>query len=312
MEPKAHHVLIGLFTLVFLASALLFALWLGKASADREYAWYEVIFNRGVSGLSEGSPVKYSGIEVGDVSELGLDAKDPRNVRALIRVYSDVPIKADTRAGVALTNITGAMSIELKGGTPDSRTLKGDRNSPPLIRAEPSTFSTLVSTSEQLFSKLDELLSNANNMISPENARHLTRSLANIEAMSSGLMEQREQLSKLVTSFDQLSGQTETTLETFSGFGATATSLLDNEGRQLFSTAQSAMNNLEASTARLEQLSARNEGALDQGMQGVAELAPTIRELRDTLRNLNSVISRFEDDPSGLLRGRDPIEEFNP
>lgn len=312
MEPRAHHVLIGLFTLVFLASALLFALWLGKATTDREYAWYEVIFDRGVSGLSEGSPVKYSGIEVGDVFELRLDPEDLRNVRALIRVYSDIPIKEDTRAGLALTNITGSMSIELNGGTPDSRTLEGDRKSPPTIHADPSAFSTLMQTSEELFAKLNQVLTNANAMVSPENARNLTRSLDNIETISAGLLEQREELSRLVTSFDQLSGQTEATLETFRRFGATADSMLDNEGRQLFTTAQSAMNSLEASTARLEELTARNEGALDQGMQGAAELAPAMRELRNTLRNLNSVIYRLEDDPAGLLLGREPIREFNP
>lgn len=312
MEPRAHHVLIGLFTLFFMASALLFALWLAKASTDREYAWYEVIFDRGVSGLSEGSPVKYSGIEVGDVYELRLDPEDPRNVRALIRVYSDVPIKEDTRAGLALTNITGSMSIELQGGNPESRTLEGDRTSPPSIHAEPSAFSTLMATSEKLFAKLDLVMTNANALVSPENARHLTRSLENIETISTGLLEQREALRNLVTSFDQLSGQTEATMETFRRFGSTANALLDNEGRQLFTTAQSAMDSLEASTARLDELTAKNEGALDQGMQGAAELAPAMRELRNTLRGLNSVIYRFEDDPSGLLLGREPIQEFNP
>jgi phospholipid/cholesterol/gamma-HCH transport system substrate-binding protein len=312
MEPRAHHVLIGLFTLVFLASALLFALWLGKNSTDREYAWYEVIFDRGVSGLEEGSAVKYSGIEVGDVYQLSLDPDDPRNVRALIRVYSDVPIKEDTRAGLALTNITGSMSIELEGGTPDSRTLQGDRESPPAIHAEPSALNTFMATSEKLFAKLDEVLTNASSMTSPENARNLTRSLENIEAISSGLMEQREELSRLVTSFDQLSGQTEATLKTFRDFGMTANALLDNEGRQLFVTAQSAMNSLEESTTRLEQLTARNEGALDQGMQGIGELAPAMRELRNTLRSLNNVVYRFEEDPSGMLLGREPIREFNP
>lgn len=312
MEPRAHHVLIGLFTLLSLACALVFALWLGKASADRDYAWYEVIFDRGVSGLSEGSPVKYSGIEVGDVTELRLDPDDPRNVRALIRVYEDVPIKEDTRAGLALTNITGSMSIDLNGGTPGSRKLTGNRESPPVIHAEPSAFTTLMATSEKLFAKLDRVLTNANAMVSEENARNLTRSLKNIEAMSSGLMDQRTELRNLVTSFDELSEQTETTLETFRQFGLTANSLLDNEGRQMVATAQRAMNSLETTTARLEALTARNEGSLDQGLQGIGELAPAMRELRTTLRNLDSLIYRFEDDPAGLLLGRDPIQEFNP
>lgn len=186
MEPRAHHVLIGLFTLVALASALAFALWLGQAGNDRDYAWYEIIFDRGVSGLSEGSPVKYSGIEVGDVAELSLDPNDPRNVRVLIRVYDDVPIKEDTRAGLALTNITGSMNIELKGGTPGSQKLTGSRESPPTIQAEPSAFTTLMASSEELFAKLDKFLTNANAMVSKENSRNLTRSLKNIEAVSSG------------------------------------------------------------------------------------------------------------------------------
>lgn len=312
MEPRAHHVLIGLFTLLFLASALGFALWLGKSSNDRDYAWYQVIFDRGVSGLSEGSPVKYSGIEVGDVSELSLDPEDPRNVIALIRVYSDVPIKEDTRAGLALTNITGSMSIELTGGTPESRTLEGNRRSPPSIHADPSALNTFMNTTEKLLAKLDEVLTNAKVMVSEENSRNLTRSLSNIEAMSSGLMEQREALGTLVNSFDQLSTQTETTLETFREFGLTANSLLDNEGRQLLTTAQTAMDSLETTTERLERLTARNEGALDHGMQGAGELAPAMRELRATLRSLNSLIYRFEDDPAGLIFGREPIQEFNP
>lgn len=312
MEPKAHHVLIGLFTLLFLASALLFALWLGKSNNDRDYTWYQVIFDRGVSGLSEGSAVKYSGIEVGDVSELSLDPQDPRNVRALIRVYSDVPVKEDTRAGLALTNITGSMSIELSGGTPESPILEGSRQSPPEIHADPSALDTFMSTSENLFTKLEEVLTNAQAMVSEENSRNLTRSLSNIEAMSSGLMEQREDLSNLVTSFDQLSSQTETTLETFRQFGFTANSLLDNEGRQLLTTAQTAMDSLQTTTDRLERLTAKNEGAMDQGMQGAGDLAPAMRELRATLRSLNSVIYRFEDDPAGLILGREPIQEFNP
>lgn len=72
-------------------------------------------------------------------------------------------------------------------------------------------------------------------------------------------MDQRSELSNLVTSFDQLSVQTEATLKTFRQFGSTANSLLDKEGRQLMATAQSAMDSLETATARLEALTARNE-----------------------------------------------------
>ncbi|HCW94701.1 MAG TPA: MCE family protein, partial [Pseudomonas sp.] len=113
METRAHHVLIGLFTVLVVGGALLFALWLGKSSIDREYEYYEVGFNRAVSGLSTGSSVEYSGIKVGDVERLWLEPDDPRKVRARIRVYAGTPIRQDTRARLALANITGAMVIQL-------------------------------------------------------------------------------------------------------------------------------------------------------------------------------------------------------
>ena len=35
METRAHHILIGLFTLLGIGAALLFVLWLGKTGGDR-------------------------------------------------------------------------------------------------------------------------------------------------------------------------------------------------------------------------------------------------------------------------------------
>ena len=86
METKAHHVLIGSFVLIISAAFISVVLWLGKASIDSDYAYYEVVFNDEVSGLNPGSAVEYSGIKVGDVVNLRLDPNDPRVVRVRIVV----------------------------------------------------------------------------------------------------------------------------------------------------------------------------------------------------------------------------------
>ncbi|XKE44333.1 MCE family protein [Halomonas organivorans] len=305
MEPRAHHVLIGLFTVITLGSALLFALWLGKSSVDRDYAWYEIGFNRAVSGLSEGNAVQYSGIEVGDVVRLRLDPRDPRQVRALIRVYSDVPIKQDTRASLALANITGTMNIQLLGGTPQSPRLQGDRDNPPLIQAEPSPLSSLLANSEELFAQVDRLLTNANRLLSEENAESLTRTLGNLEVVSQALVDQRHALG-------EAGEQLEASLQGFSRLGETADGLLDEEGRATLQSARRAMQSLEATTARLDSLTAGHEGSLARGLQGVGELDPVMRELHATLRALNRLMRRFEESPADVLRGRDAIREFSP
>ena len=66
METRAHHVMIGLFSVIVVVGAMLFGLWLAKSSVDSAFQDYEVIFNEAVSGLSQGSAVQYSGIKVGD------------------------------------------------------------------------------------------------------------------------------------------------------------------------------------------------------------------------------------------------------
>ena len=105
METRAHHVLIGLFSVLIVVGAMLFGLWLAKASMDSTFKDYEVVFNEAVSGLSKGSSVQYNGIKVGDVIELRLDDKDPRRVLARIRLAAGTPVKVDTKAKLALTGV---------------------------------------------------------------------------------------------------------------------------------------------------------------------------------------------------------------
>ncbi|WNK21144.1 MlaD family protein [Halomonas piscis] len=312
MEPRAHHVLIGLFTIITLGGALLFALWLGKTSVERDYAYYEVGFNRAVSGLSEGNKVQYSGIEVGNVVRLSLDPEDPRHVRALIRVYSDIPVKQDTSASLALANITGSMNIQLLGGTPQSPRLQGNRNNPPMIEAKPSPLNSLLSNSEELFAQVDTLLEKANRLLSEENAEHLTRILGNVEIASQTLVDERGAIDQALTQFSRASVQAEKSLASFTRLSESAQGLLDEQGRPTLQAARQAMRDLAATTARLSTLTATHEGSLSQGLQGVGDLAPAMHELRSTLGQLNRITRRLEESPADFLLGRDPIQEFTP
>ena len=283
MEPRAHHVLIGLFTVLALGGALLFALWLGKSSVDRDYAWYEVGFKHAVSGLAEGNAVNYSGIEVGNVVELRLDPQDPRQVRALIRVYGDIPIKADTRASLALANITGSMNIQLSGGTPESERLEGERDDPPLIQADPSPLSSLLANSEELFAQVDRLLTNANRLLSAENAGNLTQTLANLERASASLAGDDLDLTALGERLDATLAQAEATLAPYARLGE-----------------------------RADRLTANHEQDIARGLQGIGEIDPAMRELHAALRTLNRLVRRLEESPADVLLGRDPLPEYAP
>ena len=57
--------LLGLFALAAISLAFFFVWWYSEAGDRREYARYEIHFFGSVSGLAEGSPVRYLGVDVG-------------------------------------------------------------------------------------------------------------------------------------------------------------------------------------------------------------------------------------------------------
>ncbi|EON92430.1 hypothetical protein MARLIPOL_06754 [Marinobacter lipolyticus SM19] len=309
MEPKAHHIIIGLFTVATAAAALVFALWLGKTATDREWAWYEIGFDHPVSGLSKGNPVQYSGVEVGEVMELTLDPENPSHVRVLVRVDESVKIRENTRVGLVLANITGSMSVRFRDGTSDSPVIEGNRKNPPRIMAEPSVFTSLLDNGEALLSKAERLLTNANTLFSEENSENLTVILRNTRIATDGLMARRDELEELMERMNDASVRAAEASERVSEFADNADNLLQSEGKQTLVALNNAITSIQTTATRIEQLTVNNEGALDEGLQGLGELSPALRELRSTLRNLNHFTRRLEDDPTSTIWNRETIQE---
>ncbi|WP_425917424.1 MlaD family protein [Pseudomonas sp. GWSMS-1] len=305
MEPRAHHVLIGLFTVLMAAAALGFALWLNQASSDQELRDYDVIFNEAVSGLSQGSVVQYSGIKVGDVISLRLDPEDPRKVRAHIRVTASTPIKQDTHARLSITGITGAALIQLHGGTPESPILEGQGNARPVIIADRSPLARLMTNGEDLVISVTRLLNRANQLFSRENVGRISRTLENIEQTSASVAGQRDELRQALQQMSKASQEAADLMRN-------ANQLLSGQGRDAMDSASRLMASLERSSSTVEQLLVDNRSSLDGGMQGVAELGPTIIELRETLSALRSFARRLEEDPAGYLLRSETIKEFQP
>ncbi|WP_273427400.1 MlaD family protein [Marinobacter sp.] len=311
MEPKAHHVIIGLFTLLAFVAALLFALWLAKSTADRDWSYFQIGFNQPVSGLSKGNPVLYSGVQIGDVVDLKLNPLDPSQVRVLIRVDQDIPIRENTQASLVLANITGSMSVQFSGGSPDSPELIGDINDPPLIIAKPSAFDSLLANGQSLLKKAEALLVDANKMFSDRNIENLTAVLDNTREVSDALLDQRGRLNDLLTRLDSASQRAGEAAVKVSKVSDNTNALLQNEGRAVLASLNAALKTIETTSARIDQLTQNNQGAIEAGLQGMGDLSPALRELRSTLRNLNQLTRRLGEDPTRAIWGGETIQELS-
>ncbi|MBF7728806.1 MlaD family protein [Pseudomonas sp. N040] len=312
METRAHHVLIGLFTLLSAGAALLFALWLGKSSLDSSYDNYVIVFHEAVTGLSSGSPVQFNGIKVGEVVRLRLDAADPSKVLATIRVAASTPVRSNTRARLSLAGVTGTAFIQLSSGAGASLPLTAAKGQLPQISATPSSISRLLNDGSDLLGKISELLDNANRLFSAENSANFGKTLSNLEQTTSALAAQREDLHKAFGDFARVSEQASKALEQATTLLASSNRLLEEQGSSSLSDLQQTMAALQRSSASVENLLSQNQGALNQGLQSLGSLQPALDELRQTLANLRGISQRLEENPAGYLLGRDQAKEFQP
>lgn len=308
MEPRAHHILIGVFTLIVATGAIIFALWLAKAGSDNKTKDYTVVFTEAVRGLSRGGAVQYNGIRIGEVKKLELDPNDIRRVLVSISIQDNIPVKKDTLARLALTGITGTSVIELTGGTPESPELVDeipDDGFPPFIIATPSPIAQLMAGGEELMTNVSELLISANAFLSSDNAERIGNSLESLDQLLVQLSDGSKNLPTLVVNLSNVGAEAEKMLKEMRD-------LLSEEGHGVFDQVNQSLQHIAETTKELQQLVVNNAPAVQQGTQGLAQIAPAMRELRQTLANIKDISQELQNNPTNYLLGGDKLQEFEP
>ena len=313
METRAHHVIIGAFAIGIFVLAMGFVLWLSKSSIDQEFAYYDIIFNEAVTGLSKGGTVQYNGIKVGEVVQLSLAKDDPRKVIARIRLDAGVPVKEDTRAKLGLQGVTGVAYIQLSGGAPTSPPLKPTPDNPvPIIPSEESALSKLLASGSDIITSANDLLLRANEVLSKENVERISNTLANLEGVTATVNAQREDLSLALKQLASATGELKHTLTTLDSMASTTNDLMRNNARQVLESTNKALESVDRVANATNDLIGDNRAAISEfSEQGLRQLGPAIVELRETLRSLKQVADRLSDSNS-LLLGREQPKEFEP
>lgn len=313
METRAHHVLIGLFTVTIIGAALIFALWLAKADSDRQFEVYDIVFQEAVTGLSRGSTVEFNGIRIGDVTGLRLDPQDAHRVIARVRVDSEAPVRSDTRARLVPAGITGISIIRLTSGDePTSTKLQGSDDVVPQIIATPSPMSRLLADGEDAVFNINELLMQARALLSADNVALIGRMLQHMETTTASLAEQRGDVGEALRQLTLASQQANAALAEATRAMGAANRLIDVQGASTLESAERSMIAFERAMGTLDSLVADNRDALDGGVRALAELGPAIGELRTTLASLRAITRQLEDRPADYLLGLEPTKEFTP
>lgn len=304
METKANYTAVGAFVLALAAGVMFFVIWLAKIQFDKDVQPYYIMMSGTVTGLLEGSPVRYRGVSVGSVTDIRINPENVEQVRVTVEVPQDTPIKTDAVASLEPVGVTGGVYIEIAGGSNDAPLLRDQTSDIPVIPSRISAIASMLQKAPEMLDKLVDLSARLSTLLNDENQQAIGTVLANL-AETSGEANQTMRNANLLISdlrrqVDVLGAQTRTLLattnDTVGKVGADASIIT----RELAQTTQE-VNKLSASLAGM--IEENREPIRDFTATGLYDLSQLLIHLQDLTSNLSRVARRLERDPADLLFG---------
>jgi phospholipid/cholesterol/gamma-HCH transport system substrate-binding protein len=175
---------------------VIFAVVAGMRVAKKSRTFF-VRFTESVTGLEPSSTVRYYGVPIGRVSDIGFAADAFPEIEVRIEVHPDAPIRADTQAVLKAQGLTGISYIDLEKGSDDARLLDEFET----IRARASVTVQLMDTLAGLKGVIENL-----NMILSENREAIGAAVAKIDRVAESARPPLERLDEALAGFTELTG----------------------------------------------------------------------------------------------------------
>lgn len=309
--------LIGLF--VILSSGVLIAtiFWLGANEFFKPKSFYVTYFDSSIQGLEKGSPVKYMGVPIGNVSSVSI-APNGLLIEVVLQLDPKVNITPDMRIKAEFSGIAGGKFLQIfkpeKGINFPEMSL-GFQPPYPVIHSAPSGIDEIAIAAKQVmenlmqvqFSRISqeliELITNLNSVLTNPSIRN---SLENVELATKNFS----------TFFIQLD-----TTRVVDNFINTSYNIA-NSADQLLAT----VNDLKKKIEQVEvgEFLDKVYYDYDTTMQTVnrtvnkislrtdlliLSLNSLIEDIRKSNQELRNVLQTLQDDPSNIFLVRPPKEE---
>jgi phospholipid/cholesterol/gamma-HCH transport system substrate-binding protein len=190
METEGRYTLVGALVLAVVALLTLAIVWLAGAADTIAYQTYSIYFKQqSLDGLGVGSPVKMRGIKIGVVDSYRFAQGGDEAVSVATRIDEGVPVHVGAAAYIKRNLVTGIASVEIDNGPSDSPLLsevpKGERY--PVIAEGSSDIDKVATAVSRLAVNGAQVLEKMNTLLSDDNQRAISQTLANLDELSSHL-----------------------------------------------------------------------------------------------------------------------------
>lgn len=302
MEREANYLAVGTFVLLVIVMGVLFVYWYAQSSDHRNYTRYEIYFDGSVSGLSEGGPVRYLGVDVGRVQRIRIDPRAANRVQVIADVDATTPISTHTVAQLSLQGVTGLLYIDLAqlspgdGGRRLLAAVPSERY--PVISSVHSDFDLFLSSLPDLTARINDLVDRASRVLSDSNITAVEHIASNVDRASAGLPASAQAI-------DALIGQLRATIDDAHAVIAdlhTATTTASTDFAATMKQLRAISDNLESASARLDGFVADNRAQLTGFVRdGLPQIEGLVRDSRAAAQQIRDLAGSLHNDPSRLI-----------
>ena len=313
METRSNYVMVGAVTLAMLAGLLLFTVWIAGLSGKATRC-YDIYFAQGVSGLNKGTNVTFSGVPVGQISQISLLPARPEFVWVRIEVDSETPVLQGTTAEIHGVGFTGVSEIQLGGAGKGARriTQVGPQGCP-VIPASSSGISALLNSAPELIDRIQRLTERLTELLSDRNQNAISDILENVDRTTKVLADRAPELADAIGDARIAARDAGVAAEKW-GQVADTTNVILKEN------AQPAAENLQKAIASVQQAADNLDAMLADARPGVQNFSKStmpeanrlIRDLRELTQSLKAVSERVEQNGIGGTLGPQKLPDYEP
>lgn len=311
METRSNNVLVGSVVLALMLALAAFILWLANNSGGQRQE-FDIFFKQAVDGLNRGSQVTYSGVPVGQVTEIALWPNDPAFVRVRVEVDEDVNVSLGTTATLSGVGFTGVTQVALdgavKGAPPITDAGPAGR---PVIPTRVGGLGELLNTAPQLLERLTTLTERLTEIASDKNQQSLERILDNIESTTGTLAQNGPAITAALAETRTAVQQAGVAAERIGLLAQSAQGTIDRNVDPAMADLRKALRTADSSMAQLNKVL----GAAEPGLQAfsdttIPEANALIRDLRRTSASLSSLTDKLDQQGAGAILGGTKLPDY--
>jgi phospholipid/cholesterol/gamma-HCH transport system substrate-binding protein len=308
MDPRVNYTLVGLFVVGLGVALAAVIIWLSGGTEDKVYQTYVAYVYESVAGLNPRAPVKYRGVEVGQVREISLDKDNPERVRLLLDIEEGTPVKTDTVAILSMQGLTGLAFVDLAEGSkasPDLKALPGQRY--PEIKVGPSVlkrFNLALETGQtkvlEAAEEFKAVAQGLRELLEEDNQQSVANTLKHIEQLTGSLAAQ-------ASAFQENNTHVTTFLENTAQLSQELPALIQRATDSVGAMDQTVktINHAVYSFNRL--ITDTRQDLSRFSREGLAQAGPLLVELRQLSETLRRLGRDLQKDPDSLLFGRPAV-----